>query len=89
MIISMKDGRVELYARRADESYPTLTGTCARDDARALAKLCKDALRFNEDDGIFLSSTMDFPDEYGAPEGYDGRGFVDAAMRLLETDKTL
>ena len=81
LFVGIVNGKFEIHAENTDREDGYLdTDTFELDDVAGLARFIK-PFRKNT---LATSSSIDFPEEDGAPEGFDARAVLGKALQLAK-----
>ena len=76
MFASIENGKFKIKVER---EFATYSKTFKLNDVDKMARFLK---QFNKQTSIATSSSIDFPEDDGAPEGFDARAPLGRAMQL-------
>jgi len=77
--IDIKDGKVRAHVKKGLQHGVSFTPDDEGTDA--LAQYLAALEGFEPGDGLLCSSSVDFPEDYGVPAGFDVRAMLDKAIK--------
>jgi len=86
--MTVRNGRLECHLGADLDKDPAKFDLTPEGEV-ALAKFYAELEGFDPLDGVMCSSSVDFADEYGAPEGFDAHDFLGRALDRAYTTRTM